>query len=153
MTQRILAQYIRDLSFENVFAQKGLAGDVQHEVGIQVGVSARKRGGESRYEVITKLTITDKSRGTSDALFVLEIEYAGLFQIEGLKEELLQPYLFIECPRMTFPYLRRIVSDVTRDGGFPPLYLDTIDFVALFREEVARRAQTGAGAPAVTQPL
>lgn len=144
VTQRILAQYIRDLSFENMLAQKGLTGEVQHEIGVQVSLDARKRAGDKQYEVSTKLTITNKSKTSGDILFVLEIDHAGLFMIDGLTDDLLRPYLFIECPRMTFPFLRRIVSDVTRDGGFPPLNLDTIDFLALYRKDIARRVQSGA---------
>lgn len=141
VTQRILAQYIRDMSFENMLARKGMSGDPQPEIAVQVNLDARKRGGDKNYEVITKLSISNKSKASGDVLFLLEIEYAGLFLIDGLPEEQLHPYLLIECPRITFPYLRRIVSDVTRDGGFPPLNLEMIDFVALYRNELARRAQ------------
>lgn len=142
VTQRVLAQYIRDLSFENMLARKGMSGDLQPEIAVQVNLDARKRGAEKNYEVITKLSITNKSKTSGDVLFLLEIEYAGLFMIDGLPEEQLHPYLLIECPRITFPFLRRIVSDVTRDGGFPALNLEMIDFVALYRNELARRAQS-----------
>jgi preprotein translocase subunit SecB len=141
VTQRVLAQYIRDLSFENVLARKGLAGEVAPEIAVQVSLDGKKRGAENQYEVTTKLTVTSKNKGTGDVLFVLEVEYAGVFQIEGLPEEQVHPYLLVECPRITFPFLRRIVSDVTRDGGFPPLNLEMIDWVALYRGEIARRAQ------------
>jgi preprotein translocase subunit SecB len=139
VTQRILAQYIRDMSFENVMAQKGVGGEVQPEVQVQVNLDARKRGGDNQYEVIAKLNVSSKSKDKGDQLFLLEIEYAGIFHIEGLPDEQLHPYLLIECPRMLFPFLRRIVSDVTRDGGFPPLNLENIDFVALYKNEIARR--------------
>jgi preprotein translocase subunit SecB len=141
VTQRILAQYIRDMSFENMLARKGLTGDLQPEIAIQVNLDGRKRGADKNYEVITKLSITNKSKNSGDVLFLLEIEYAGLFFIDGIPDEQLHPYLLIECPRITFPFLRRIVSDITRDGGFPPLNLEMIDFVALYRNELARRAQ------------
>jgi len=115
-----------------------------------VNLDARKRGTENQYEVITKLNITSKTKASGDTLFVLEIEYAGVFQIEGVPEDQMHPYLLIECPRITFPFLRRIVSDVTRDGGFPPLNLEMIDFLALYRNELARRAQAAqAAAPTV----
>ena len=78
---------------------------------------------------------------SGEPLFLFEIEYAGVFQISGVPDEQLHPYLLIECPRITFPYLRRIVSDVTRDGGFPPLNLEQIDFLQLYRNELQRRAQ------------
>ena len=141
VTQRVLAQYIRDLSFENVLARKGVSGEVTPEIAVQVALDGRKRGAENQYEVTTKLTATSKTKASGEVLFVLEIEYVGVFQIEGVPEAQLHPYLLIECPRITFPFLRRIVSDVTRDGGFPPLNLEMIDFVALYRNELARRAQ------------
>lgn len=144
---RVLAQYIRDMSFENILAQKGVAGDAQPEIAVQVNLDARKRSAENQFEVITKLNITSKSKESGDPLFVLELEYAGIFQIEGLPEEQMHPYLLIECPRITFPFLRRIVSDITRDGGFPPLNLETIDFMALYRSELARRAEAQKDAP------
>lgn len=138
---RVLAQYIRDLSFENILAQKGVTGDAQPEIQVQVNLDARKRTAENQFEVITKLNITSKTKEKGEPLFVLEVEYAGVFQVEGVPEEQMHPYLLIECPRITFPFLRRIVSDVTRDGGFPPLNLETIDFIALYRTELARRAE------------
>ncbi len=141
INQRILTQYIRDLSFENVLARKGVTGEVSPEIAVQVSLDGRKRGGDNQYEVTTKLTATSKTKSTGDVLFMLEIEYVGVFHIEGVPEAQLHPYLLIECPRITFPFLRRIVSDVTRDGGFPPLNLEMIDFVALYRNELSRRAQ------------
>ena len=141
ITSRVLAQYIRDMSFENILAQKGVTGDAQPEIQVQVNLDARKRKVDHQYEVITKLNITSKTKEKGDPLFVLEIEYAGVFHVEGVPEEQMHPYLLIECPRITFPFLRRIVSDVTRDGGFPPLNLETIDFLALYRTELARRTE------------
>ncbi|WP_210528477.1 protein-export chaperone SecB [Rubellimicrobium arenae] len=148
ISQRILTQYIRDLSFENVLARKGVTtSDVAPEIAVQVSLDGRKRGGDNQYEVMTKLTATSKTKSSGEVLFVLEIEYVGVFQIEGVPENQMHPYLLIECPRITFPFLRRIVSDVTRDGGFPPLNLEMIDFMALYRNELARRAQAPAAAP------
>ncbi|SEW43228.1 protein translocase subunit secB [Cognatiyoonia koreensis] len=141
VTSRVMAQYVRDLSFENILAQKGVSGDAQPEISVQVNLDARKRGAENQYEVITKLNITSKTKEKGDPLFLLEIDYAGIFHVEGIPEEQMHPYLLIECPRITFPFLRRIVSDVTRDGGFPPLNLETIDFLQLYRSELARRAE------------
>jgi len=140
VTQRILAQYVRDLSFENIMAQKGVKGEVQPEVAVQVNLDARKRGADNQYEVIVKLEVSNKSKGTEDTLFLMELEYSGVFHIEGVPEEQMHPYLLIECPRMLFPFIRRVVSDITRDGGFPPLNLEMIDFLQLYRNEIARRA-------------
>ena len=118
-----------------------MTGDAQPEIQIQVNLDARKRKPEDQYEVITKLNVTSKTKDKGEPLFILEIEYAGVFEVKGVPEEQMHPYLLIECPRITFPFLRRIVSDVSRDGGFPPLNLETIDFLALYRSELARRAE------------
>ena len=135
----IMGQFVRDLSFENVMAQKGGSGEMQPDVSVQVNLDAKKRPTENQYEVAIKLNVDSKSKESRDQLFLLEIDYAGVFHIEGVPEEQLHPFLLIECPRMLFPFLRRIVSDVTRDGGYPPLNLDNIDFVQIYRAELARR--------------
>ena len=135
----VLGQFIRDMAFENVMAQKGVGADVQPDVSVQVALDAKKRSGENQYETAIKLNITSKAKDGDATLFVLEIDYVGIFQVENVPEEQMHPYLLIECPRMIFPFLRRIVSDVTRDGGFPPLNLENIDFLSLYRNEVARR--------------
>lgn len=145
----ILAQFIRDMSFENILAQKGIQGEVNPDVQVQVNLDAKKRAAENQYDVITKIKVDSKVKDTGQQLFLLELEYAGVFNIEGVPEEQLHPFLLIECPRMTFPFVRRIVSDVTRDGGFPPLNLENIDFVALYRTEIERRQ---AEAAAQAQP-
>jgi preprotein translocase subunit SecB len=136
---QVLAQYIRDMSFENILAQKGIKGEVQPEINVQVNVDGNKRPIEHQYEVIIKTKILSKTKEKGEPMFLLEVEYGGVFHVENLPDEQLHPYLMIECPRMIFPFLRRIVSDVTRDGGFPSLNLDTIDFMALYRNEVQRR--------------
>ncbi len=136
---RVLGQFIRDMSFENVMAQKGVSGDVQPEIQVQVNLDAKKRQVEHQYEVSIKLKLTSKAKGMDDVLFLCELDYCGLFHVEGVPEDQLHPFLMIECPRILFPFLRRIVSDVTRDGGYPPVNLDNIDFVALYRNELMRR--------------
>ncbi len=145
VNSRILAQYIRDMSFENILAQKGATGDVKPEMSIQVNLDAKKRAVENQYEVIIKVNINSKSKDDGQQFFLLEIEYAGVFHIEGVSEDQMHPYLLIECPRLLFPFLRRVVSDVTRDGGFPPLNLETIDFMALYRAELTRRMEAQEG--------
>ncbi|QIE41003.1 protein-export chaperone SecB [Meridianimarinicoccus aquatilis] len=143
---QVLAQYIRDFSFENIVAQKGTGGDVKPDVQVQVGLDAKKRSVENQYEVITKYTITSKNKETGDVLFAMELDYGGVFLIDGIPEQQLHPFLMIECPRMLFPFVRRIVSDVTRDGGFPALNLDTVDFMAIYRNEIERRQKDAAAA-------
>lgn len=132
-------QFVRDLSFENILAQKGASGEVVPAINVQVNLDAKKRSAEHQFEVAIKLNVESASKESGEKLFLLEIDYVGLFHIEGVPEEQMHPFLLIECPRILFPFLRRIVSDVTRDGGFPPLNLDMIDFVALYRNELARR--------------
>ncbi|WP_166417757.1 protein-export chaperone SecB [Cochlodiniinecator piscidefendens] len=138
---QILAQFIRDMSFENIVAQKGVQGDVKPDIQVKVNLDAKKRSADNQYDVITKLEITSKNKENGDPLFLLSLDYGGVFHVENVPQEQIHAYLMIECPRMLFPYLRRIVSDITRDGGFPPLNLDNIDFVALYRSEVERRLE------------
>ncbi|MEL6960840.1 MAG: protein-export chaperone SecB [Pseudomonadota bacterium] len=138
--QRILAQFVKDMSFENVMAQQGVDGEVKPEIKVEVSLDARKRGTDNQYEVITKTKVTSTNHGTDKTLFLMELEYSGIFEIEGLNDQQLHPYLHIECPRMLFPFIRRIISDVTRDGGFPPLNLEQIDFLAIYRQQLAQRA-------------
>lgn len=142
---KVLAQFIRDLSFENILAQRGLDGNSAPDVKVRVNLDAKKRKIESQYEVLIKLSVDSSAKsetandGNNAKLFILEIEYGGIFEITGVPEDQIHPYLMIECPRILFPYLRRIVSDVTRDGGFPPLNLEQINFLALYQNEIARR--------------
>ena len=149
---QVLAQFVRDLSFENMVAQKGMSGgEVQPDIQVAVSLDARKRAVEGQYDVITKFKVTSKNKVTGDTLFLLELDYAGVFLVEGVAGDQLHPFLLIECPRLLFPFVRRIISDVTRDGGFPALNVDTVDFLALYRQELARRAQAQAPAPALPQ--
>ncbi len=136
---RILGQFIRDMSFENIMAQKGAPSDAQPDVQVQVNLDAKKRSDDNQFESSIKLNVTSKDKTSGTTLFVMEIDYVGIFSIEGVPEDQMHPFLLIECPRMIFPFLRRIVSDVTRDGGFPPLNLENIDFISLYRNEIARR--------------
>ncbi len=137
----ILAQYVRDLSFENILAQKGVDGELNPEIQVNVNIDAKKRTTDKQFDVIVKLRVDSKSKNTDNVLFVLELDYGGVFQIENVPDDQLHPYLLIECPRILFPFLRRIVSDITRDGGFPPLNLENIDFLKLYRQEIERRKQ------------
>ncbi|WP_299608370.1 protein-export chaperone SecB [uncultured Tateyamaria sp.] len=141
---RVLGQYIRDMSFENIVSQKGAAPDVQPDVQVQVNLDAKKRSQDNQYESSIKLNVTSKAKEGDTVLFVLEIDYVGMFHIENVPDEQMHPFLLIECPRMIFPFLRRVVSDITRDGGFPPLNLENIDFVSLYRNEIARRQKENA---------
>ncbi|MEM7643392.1 MAG: protein-export chaperone SecB [Pseudomonadota bacterium] len=138
---QVLGQFIRDMSFENISAQKGKSMEGQPDIKVQVGLDAKKRNEEGRFEVAVKLNVTAAEKDGGDPIFAMELDYAGIFAISNVDEKQLHPFLMIECPRMLFPFLRRIVSDVTRDGGYPPLNLENIDFISLYRNEIQRRAQ------------
>ena len=139
---QVLAQFVRDMSFENMVAQKGLtASEVQPDIQVAVSLDARKRAVEHQYDIVTKFKVTSKNKLNGETLFLLELDYGGVFSVEGVPEEQMHPFLLIECPRLLFPFVRRIISDVTRDGGFPPLNIDNVDFLALYRQELQRRAQ------------
>jgi preprotein translocase subunit SecB len=138
----VLAQFVRDMSFENMVAQKGVtSAEVAPDIQVAVSLDARKRPVDNQFDVISKYRVTSKNKANGETLFLLEVDYGGVFHVEGVPEDQLHPFLLIECPRLMFPFVRRIISDVTRDGGFPALNIDTVDFVALYRQEIARRAQ------------
>ncbi len=140
---QILGQFIRDLSFENAAVQNAVVAQGQPDIQVQVALDARKRTTENQYDVIMKLKVESKTKEDEPkSVFLIELEYGGVFSIENIAEQQLHPFLMIECPRMLFPFVRRIISDVTRDGGYPPLNLDQMDFVALYRQQLqARQAQ------------
>lgn len=129
----IVAHYIRDLSFENVAAQEGSQPEGQPEINVSVNLDAAG-GPENRYQVSMKINATAKAG--EHTRFLVELDYIGIFNITNVKQEHIHPLLFIECPRQLLPYARRVVSDVTRDGGYPPLMLDNVDFAALYRKKL-----------------
>lgn len=136
----ILTQCVRDVSFENALAQKGrYSGDVTPAVEVQVALDVRKRPEAGNFEIVQKYKIVSKDSGSGETIFVVELDYAGLVAVSGCPEDQLHPFLMIEGPRLMFPFVRQIVSTLTREGGFPQLNVATIDFVALYRREIARR--------------
>lgn len=140
----VRAQYMVDLSFESPGAPNSLGPrEAAPQVSVGVDVNVR-RGAENQFEVIMKLGA--RAHVQDDTIFAVELVYAGIFHIQNVPETNLQPILFIECPRLLFPFARRIVADVTRDGGFPPLMLETIDFVSLYQSRMAA-AQSEGGTP------
>ena len=149
----IQTQYVKDLSFENPRGPLSLKPDQQFQVQIRELQVKRQRHDADRHEVILDLQL--EGRAGDDTIFVLELSYAGLFVVLNVPESSLEPFLLIECPRLLFPFARRIIADVTRDGGFPPLLLDPLDFIALYRRQQQAEAQAQAenGGPAVTNPL
>lgn len=137
----VKAQYVRDASFENLAVRSGEGTlDAKPEIQVAVNLDAKKRSDDS-YEVILKINATARAGKGEDAavMFICELEYGGVFQIENVPEAQLHPFLLVECPRILFPFARRVIADMTRDGGYPPLMLDMVDFASLYRAEVERR--------------
>ena len=150
---QVLGQFVRDMSFENILAQKGIKSEGRPNISVQVALDAKKRdGAENQFEVAIKLNVKSETE-TGETLFILELDYAGIFLIENVPDAQMHPFLMIECPRMLFPFTRRVVHDLTRDGGFPPLNLDTIDFVALYRQDMQRRAEAAQAAAPADAPV
>ena len=139
---RILAQFIRDLSFENPRAPESLrAGAAQPQIDLGVEMNARGRD-DGYYEVDLKLSA--KANREDGAIFVVELLYGGVFQITGVEAEDIEPVLLVECPRYLFPFARRIIADVTSEGGYPPFLLDPIDFAGVYTtRKAAADAQVG----------
>jgi len=137
----VLAQYVKDLSFENPNAPRSLTPTGQQPaINIQVNVDATPQSATD-FEVTLRLEGKAESQGS--VLFAFELVFAGIFRIQNVPAESLQPVVMIECPRLLFPFAREIVATVVRNGGFPPLMLDPIDFVGLYRQRLAA-AQPGA---------
>ncbi len=138
---RVLGQYVKDLSFENPLAPQSLASNgASPDIAVSVNVSARPLTGDD-YEAEIKLDA--KATQGERIIFIAEIVYGGVFRLENIPPEILQPMLLIECPRLLFPFARQILADATRNGGFPPVVLDPIDFGQLYQ----RRMQAGAVQP------
>ena len=147
----IRTQYIKDLSFENPSAADR-PPEAERSPDIQVNVQVAVRRLEAPNFEVT-LQITANAKYQEKPVFLVELTYAGVFTLIGIPQEALEPTLLVECPRLLFPFARRIVADVTRDGGFPPLLLGPIDFLALYRngqaqaQAQAAQAQAGQGQP------
>jgi preprotein translocase subunit SecB len=134
----MLAHFVRDLSFENVGAVEGTAAEGAPEITVQVNLDG-KNIGEDRYQVNMKLSA--KAVTGEHTRFLVELDYTGIFSISNVPETHVHPMMFIECPRLILPFARRVVSDVTRDGGYPPLMLDNVDFASLYRQKLEQLRQ------------
>ena len=131
----VLAQYVKDLSFESPNAPNSLRGrDKAPTININVNVNANPLS-EKEFDV--HLTLNAKASSGNDVLFNVELIYGGVFRVDGFPPEHVLPILFIECPRLLFPFARQIIADATRNGGFPPLMLDPIDFAQMFQQKIA----------------
>ncbi len=134
-TLNILAQYVKDLSFENPGAPASLRStNKAPNININVNVNANPMS-EKEFDVT--LTLNAKANMDKDVLFNIELVYGGVFRIEGFPQEHMLPVLFIECPRLLFPFARQIVAEASRNGGFPPLMIDPIDFAGMFQQRLA----------------
>ena len=136
-----LAQYAKDFSFENPNAPRSLTPQQQQpQIGIQVNVNAKQMA-DSDYEV--DLTLEGDAKIGTEVLFAFELTYSGVFRLRNIPQEQLHPFVMIECPRLLFPFARQMVADAVRNGGFPPLYIDPIDFLGLYRQKAAEAQAAG----------
>ena len=134
-------QFVRDLSFENPRGPAALSdADDKPQVEVQVNVETKRVPEHpERYEVALKINATAKKK--AGPAFLLELDYCGVFEIAGFENNVLAQVLLVECPRLLFPFARRIAADAVRDGGFPTLFLDPIDFLGLYRQRLAEEAR------------
>ena len=148
---RVLAQYVKDLSFENPGAPQSLStSEGSPKMDATVNVQAKQLS-KSEFECEIKIGVSAKRDDT--LIFLVELVYAGVFQVVNVPQDQVQQVVFIECPRQLFPFARRVVADATRDGGFPPLLLDPIDFVGLYQQQLAAAQKTqNTGGEAETAP-
>ena len=142
----VLAQYVKDFSFENPNAPRSMApgGQQQPAININVGVDAAPL---SQTDVEVSIRLEGKAEAQGMLLFGFELQYCGVFRILNVPAESLQPMIMIECPRLIFPFAREIVATATRNGGFPPLLLEPIDFANLYRQRLAAGQGPDAGQP------
>lgn len=131
---RLVSHFIRDLSFENVAAQDGVPPGGQPDISVHVNLDA---GALTETRVQVAMKIESKAVTGEQTRFLIELDYVGVFDLVNIPKEHVHPALFIECPRLLLPYARRVVSDITRDGGFPPLMLDNVDFGQLYQMRMA----------------
>ena len=134
-TLNVLTQYVKDLSFESPGAPASLRGrEKAPGININVNVNANPMS-QPEYDVT--LALTAKATIDEEVLFNVELLYGGVFRVEGVPQEHMLPLLFIDCPRLLFPFARQIIADSTRNGGFPPLMIDPIDFAQMFQQRMA----------------
>jgi preprotein translocase subunit SecB len=138
-SMKILGQYLKDLSFENPNSPQSLSQQGQPEINVQVNVNA-KPAGENEFEV--ELHLEAKATHGGKSMFAADLLYAGVFRLENVPQEALHPIVLVECPRMLFPFARQILADATRNGGFPPLMLDPIDFASMYQRRLAEQQKS-----------
>ncbi|MEO8668102.1 MAG: protein-export chaperone SecB [Bauldia sp.] len=136
----ILAQYVKDLSFESPGAPQSLRNR-NSAPNINIGVNVQAKPLQQQGEVEVELRINAQAVEGTATLFAIELIYAGVFRLTNFPEEALRPITYVECPRFLFPFARQIVSDASRNGGFPPLMIDPIDFAAMYQQRAAEPPQ------------
>lgn len=141
----VLAQYLKDLSFESPRAPGIFSNTPTPQMEVNVDVNGRGIG-QDQYEV--ELTVSAKANANGEPVFIVEASYAGAFEIKNMAPDQLEGVMLVECPRLLFPFLRQIVSDATRNGNFPPLMLEPIDFMSIYVANKQRQAGQASGAPA-----
>ncbi len=135
---RVLAQYVKDLSFENPNAPSSLIQRPgKPDISVRVDINSRRLSGD-QFETELRLQVEAKQDGQIQ--FIIDLVFAGLFLVQGVPVENLEPVLVIECPRLLFPFARRVISDASRDGGFMPLNIEPVDFAAIYRMQLEQRA-------------
>ena len=133
----LITQYVKDLSFENPNAPAVYQWQNQPDIDVQFNISAEKPG-DDVHEVALKIEV--KAKTSEGMAFAVDVVFAGLFGMRNIPEDQIQPFLFAEAPRLLFPFARRVLADAVRDGGFPPLMLDPIDFNGLYLQQLQARA-------------
>ena len=135
----VIAQYVKDLSFENPGAPGSLRPrGTQPSINVSVGVQPRPVADN---DVEVELRLEARAVDGETTLFAVELVYAGVFRLMNVTQETVNPIMLIECPRLLFPFARQIIADASRDGGFPPLLLDPIDFLTLYRQRMMGAGQ------------
>jgi preprotein translocase subunit SecB len=141
-----MVQYTKDFSFENPNAPKSLGPQQkQPNISIQVNVNAKQLA-ETDFEV--NILLEGSAGEGGDLLFKFELDYAGIFRLQNIQPNDMHPIVMIECPRLLFPFARQIIAESVRSGGFPPLYIDPIDFAALYRRRLAEMSTAQTTTPA-----
>jgi preprotein translocase subunit SecB len=140
---RVLAQFVKDLSFENPGLLTAAVGGGAPEIELSIDVRVDP-GSPAEGVFGVDLRLSAKATRQETVVFICELVYAGLFQLQNAQPQDIEPMLLIECPRLLFPFARRIIGDVTRDGGHPPLLVDPIDFSGLYRSQKAQQAAAAA---------
>ena len=141
----VLAQYLKDLSFENPRAPQVYQANEAPKIDVNVDVQGRQLH-PNQYEI--ELSVAARANRGEDAMFVIEATYAGVFEIINVPRDQLEMVMMVECPRLLFPFLRQIVADATRNGNFPPLMMEPIDFMGIFIANAQRAAAQNGAEPA-----